>query len=460
MKEELLIAREEVQWQGYCAVLSGFLVNFVWNNQAVGSLNAWGTFSVYVASYYYHQGYHDDPLVDSCFFMVFPATCIIEALFFCNIHSAVGVFLYRFTGARTLIAVCGVLFCGAFFFAPDLDPPLAFAVLYSVGVGVGTGMACYTPVWPCWEFFPDSKGKVTGIIAFGYGLSPVLFGLLFSVLANPNNEQPEIEVSEDQIQYKLFGEDIADNVYEVFLIMGGIYAGLFLLSTALLFSPEKQSEVHIMASMASADNATQGCPSIRAMLTSCAFWELTLCFTTGTAYGIYIMNTYKTFGLKHYSDDRMLSVIGSIGALLNGFGRLVFPALLDYVSFKWLYGVTCSVQTVLAGSIYYVAEHCSLPVYGLWVSLSFFLFAGNSPVFAIECARIFGNKYFSHRMGSIGFSLLVNGFIVSSLATIFINYVVGTVRTRQLQGFQVCFLTLAGISATSLAFTLILKDKY
>jgi hypothetical protein len=244
--------------------------------------------------------------------------------------------------------------------------------------------------------------------------------------------------------------------------MGGIYTGLFLLSTVLLCSPETQSEVHIMASVASApaNITTQECPSIRAMLTSCAFWELTLCFTTGTAYGIYIMNTYKTFGLKHYSDDRMLSVIGSIGALLNGLGRLVFPALLDYVSFKWLYGVTCCVQTVLAASIYYVAEHCSLPVYGLWVSLSFFLFAGNSPVFAIECARIFGNKYLSSRMGSIGFSLLVNGFIVSSLATIFINYVVGTVRTKQLQGFQVCFITLAGISATSLAFTVILKDKY
>jgi len=30
-------------------------------------------------------------------------------------------------------------------------------------------------------------------------------------------------------------------------------------------------------------------------------------------------------------------------------------------------------------------------------------------------------------MGSIGFSLLVNGFIVSALATVLINYVVGSV---------------------------------
>jgi len=394
MKQGLLGGGRNSQWQGGCAVLSGFLANFVGNKQAVGSLNAWGTFSVYVATFYYHRDYHNDPFVNSCFFMVFPATCIIEALFFCISHSAVGVFLYKFTGARTLIAICGLFFCGAFFFSPGLPTPFAFAVLYSAGVGIGTGMACYTPVWPCWEFFPTSKGRVTGIIAFGYGLSPVLFGLLFSVLVNPTNAQPTIEVSEDQITYKLFSTEVADNVFEAFMVLGGIYAGLFLLSTVLLFSPNQTVEVNVMASVASASSksANQECPSIRIMLTSLAFWELVFCFTTGTAYGIYILNAYKTFGLKHYSNDRMLSTIGSIGALLNGLGRLLLPTLLDYIPFKWLYGITCLIQTVLALTISYVANTYSLPVYGLWVSLSFFLFAGNSPVFAIECARIFGNK--------------------------------------------------------------------
>lgn len=360
----------------------------------MGSLNAWGTFSVYVASYYYPD-YQDDPFVDSCFFMVFPATCIIEALFFCTFYSAVGVFAYKYTGARLLIAICGLFFCGAFFLSPLLNPPFFFAIVYSIGVGVGTGMACYTPVWPCWDFFPNSKGKVTGLIAFGYGLSPVLFGLLFSILANPDNKEPTIPVTQDKIEYKLFGNEVADNVFGVFMVMGGIYTCLFLLSTLLLFSPKQKTEVTPLASIASAAaaNDTEECPSLRVMLSSLAFWELFLCFTTGTAYGIYIINSYKTFGLKYYADDRMLSTIGSIGALLNGLGRLFFPAFLDYISFKWLYGLTCLLQTLLAASIFYIASHdYSLSVYGVWVSLSFFLFAGNSPVFAIECARIFGNK--------------------------------------------------------------------
>ena len=86
MKQGLLGGGRNSQWQGGCAVLSGFLANFVGNKQAVGSLNAWGTFSVYVATFYYHRDYHNDPFVNSCFFMVFPATCIIEALFFCISH--------------------------------------------------------------------------------------------------------------------------------------------------------------------------------------------------------------------------------------------------------------------------------------------------------------------------------------------------------------------------------------
>ena len=50
--------------------------------------------------------------------------------------------------------------------------------------------------------------------------------------------------------------------------------------------------------------------------------------------GYYILNTFKTFGAAYISDDHFLTLIGSIGTLLNGFSRIVLAGLLDKISFK------------------------------------------------------------------------------------------------------------------------------
>ena len=61
----------------FCACLLA-LVPFT---QCTGSINAFGTFSVYYASYYY-QYYPDNPLVRNCFFAVFSTACVIEGIAF------------------------------------------------------------------------------------------------------------------------------------------------------------------------------------------------------------------------------------------------------------------------------------------------------------------------------------------------------------------------------------------
>jgi hypothetical protein len=56
-------------------------------------------------------------------------------------------------------------------------------------------------------------------------------------------------------------------------------------------------------------------------------------------YGYYIMNSFKTFGAAYIKDDKFLTLIGSIGALVNGLMRIFWASLLDYFPFRRVNGI-------------------------------------------------------------------------------------------------------------------------
>ena len=55
-------------------------------------------------------------------------------------------------------------------------------------------------------------------------------------------------------------------------------------------------------------------------------------------FGIFLMGYFKTFGSTKINNDTYLTVVGSIGAALNGIGRIVIGILLDYYSFHRVFG--------------------------------------------------------------------------------------------------------------------------
>lgn len=63
------------------ALSCAFILSLVGFTQCTGSINSFGTFSVYYASYYY-QIHPQNPMVRNCFFIVFSAACLIEGLAF------------------------------------------------------------------------------------------------------------------------------------------------------------------------------------------------------------------------------------------------------------------------------------------------------------------------------------------------------------------------------------------
>ena len=55
-------------------------------------------------------------------------------------------------------------------------------------------------------------------------------------------------------------------------------------------------------------------------------------------YGYFYSNIYKIFGKDTINDDQFLTFVGAFAGLSNGFFKVVWASLLDYYSFRKIYG--------------------------------------------------------------------------------------------------------------------------
>lgn len=63
----------------------------------------------------------------------------------------------------------------------------SFMFFFAVVFGVSIGLAYFTPLVCGWEWFPDRKGMVSGIILGGFGFGAFFFGLIAMEMINPDN---------------------------------------------------------------------------------------------------------------------------------------------------------------------------------------------------------------------------------------------------------------------------------
>lgn len=66
-----------------------------------------------------------------------------------------------------------------------------------------------------WEWFPEKKGLISGIIVGGYGFGAFIFGFISTAIVNSENEKPQVQKDSGTTD-KLFPRDVADKVPEMF----------------------------------------------------------------------------------------------------------------------------------------------------------------------------------------------------------------------------------------------------
>ena len=60
-----------------------------------------------------------------------------------------------------------------------------------------------------WEWFPDNKGLVSGLVVGGYGFGAFIFGFVSTHIANPDNHKPD----------PLYDESVAKTVPHMYRLM-------------------------------------------------------------------------------------------------------------------------------------------------------------------------------------------------------------------------------------------------
>ena len=116
-------------------------------------------------------------------------------------------------------------------------PYLAF---YCFMNGIGCGTCYMVPLICGWEWFPDSKGLVTGCTLGGYGFGSFIFSQVSTKLVNPDHKDPDVQDPENP-DITFYGPDVADRV--PYMIQTLVYIWAVLVFIGVLLISRKPREV-------------------------------------------------------------------------------------------------------------------------------------------------------------------------------------------------------------------------
>ena len=67
---------------------------------------------------------------------------------------------------------------------------MPFVGIFSVSIGIGTGLVYASILYQAWLFFPGKEGTINGIIIAGFGIGGFIFTWLSTEFMNPDGIDP------------------------------------------------------------------------------------------------------------------------------------------------------------------------------------------------------------------------------------------------------------------------------
>ena len=269
---------------------------------------------------------------------------------------------------------------------------LIYGLLFGIGVGISVIFIQYTsPLTISWSHFPCHKGRISGIIISGFGFGSAIFNIVATVIINPDNEKPD----EEYHDVKYFKASIAEDFPSMLRWLSLIYLTISVLGVFLLSYSIHQREIaeheheheHQERLIVKAE-AVEECPSAIIGIKTKEFWLLFCMAVCSVTPGLYVINSYKTFGSKEINNDEFLAVVGSVSSVFNGIFRYLWGQLMDKTSFKISYAILICTQTLLVMTLYYVVSVKAL--YFIWVAVIFCCEGGHFSLFPTIVAKLFG----------------------------------------------------------------------
>jgi MFS family permease len=328
------------------------------------------------------------------------------------------------------------------------------------------------PLFCGWELMPDHRGRVTGVVACAFSLSPVIFNYLTFWLANPRNiDALKTYPGEDTKYYDI---EVTDRVPMMLHGMAITLMILTLLGNAMIWTPEDiaESGSSVTQSLNTSDTLSAGhkgmepleidssrstsgtdgktednldFSEIKKLVCSMRYLAVYVMFLGGLLMPQFMIIFFKTYGQTMGHDDQFLTTCGAVGSVSSAFAGLGFGYLAEKFSFR---GIAVVLYTFLLGGS--IALPLFATVKPIYFMLSVFILScmgANGSIYPTELAKIYGNA-----RGGILYGIINTGNVLSFIIIVGIVYMFHVVL-----GYSTIILILSG--AVAIALLLVLQHS-
>jgi MFS transporter, OFA family, oxalate/formate antiporter len=211
-------------------------------------------------------------------------------------------------------------------FADSIGSLYMLYFFYGALGGIGLGIGYITPVSSLVKWFPDRRGLATGLAIMGFGFASLIASPVIAKLIN--------------------GIGISNTFY----LLGAIYFGLMFLSSLYLAPPPKDWQPE---GMKDNDQKEEKKTKDLAQLTAneavktVRFWALWSMLFINVTCGIAVISVASPMAqdIAGLSAGAAATMVGIMG-LFNGFGRIGWATVSDYIGRPNVYTTFFALQTV------------------------------------------------------------------------------------------------------------------
>ena len=275
---------------------------------ALGTIYSWGTLTQFVSPYV-----HEIEEVTVYIFGVGLLSFAITMIFAGKLQQKYG--------PKNIAILGGILMGGGVILSSFMTTFIGLLITYGIIFGMGIGFGYVCPIASASKWFPDKKGFINGIAVAGFGAGSFIFNYVI--------------------------KSLAFNIPLMFIILGTIYL-LLIIGGAMTLSnppdgwkpegwvPSAPSEKSGISGLEFERNQTLKLPQ---------FWMLWATFVLSAISGLMVIGSYSRFIESYLIVDFVL--IGSLAALFNGLGRIIWGKLADIITYKKTMYLMFSIQAIL-----------------------------------------------------------------------------------------------------------------
>ena len=271
---------------------------------------------------------------------------------------------------------------------------------------------------------PSNEDVENGTVSPNSATSSVLRG---GVALNGTEDESDDDLLEHQENMKLLKEETRP--------------------PAVMDERKSEMETSVVSSLFQTTNVVSSL-SPRQVLTKLNFYILWFMFLSNGMAVMFTATLYKIFGQGFIHDDHFLAIVGSVSAIFNCSGRIVWGLIADLVSYKFCLVVMAAIMTMFMLTFYSTILG-GKAMYFIWVCVIFFCVGGNFSLFPTAVGRAFGIKYAPVNYGMLFTSQVIAGALGATLSTLLTTVI----------GFYGLMFLVSGISGIGMLLAIIYKPK-